>query len=483
MVTGKSFTDRLLTALIIAVLTSTFIAKLWLGGIPFGGWGDYNEVSFAGAARNLMEGRGPFIAPVNVHGNAILKVTPIFIYLLTFSFSLFGVNEFAARVVTLIFSTGSLFALFLLGRLLFNSRVGLLAAALTTANGIFTIFGFNVQSDIMFVFFMLYGLYWYLRSVKENNQRHLIIAGLCSGLAFAAKYTAGILWLIVVLCELGRIFIENGVWKTALKRVLIFGVLTVSISLPFMIYNLIDIGLPYLAYIMGSAITLGESTVGRVIYFIWKTFNPLEYPFILAGFVMQLRQVRKSISAISLISWIAFFLIFIYYKNPHEYYTLPLVPIASLFAAVSISALYDAAHNNLRRMLAALLAAALILSSLGITYVRFIHRKIGYSEYKELGAYCNVSRQHTVFTFREPSFIAADYYVRSPIRLIHDLSIIETERKKNTVFVYGQEQWPENEALSRAATETRIICRTVYDPFSLRKGNKPILKVHRFEKK
>ena len=96
----------------------------------------------------------------------------------------------SGRVLSGIFDVGTIVMIFLLGRLLANRKVGLLAAFL------YAVSAFPIQNSHFFVvdpfvaFFATFTVYFAVRSAKYGGWRNFALAGIGAGLAAACKITA-----------------------------------------------------------------------------------------------------------------------------------------------------------------------------------------------------------------------------------------------------------------------------------------------------
>ena len=96
---------------------------------------------------------------------------------------------FIVRLVCAIFGTLSVWLTFLLGRRLFDARVGLLGAALLSAFPRHILASTEFKPDILVVLLVALTFLWSLDVVRQPNLRAFLWAGAGVGLAVAAKYT------------------------------------------------------------------------------------------------------------------------------------------------------------------------------------------------------------------------------------------------------------------------------------------------------
>ena len=139
-------------ALLVAVLLSvgSHRSQLW----------DRDEPRNAGCAREMMD-RADWVVPVF---NANLRTDkPILLYwFLIASYSLFGVNEFAARLPSALLSVGTCLLTYSIGSRLANRRVGLLAMVVLATTFMFNVAAHWTTPDATLIFFMTASLAWYV---------------------------------------------------------------------------------------------------------------------------------------------------------------------------------------------------------------------------------------------------------------------------------------------------------------------------------
>ncbi|MFQ5873920.1 MAG: ArnT family glycosyltransferase, partial [Dehalococcoidia bacterium] len=93
------------------------------------------------------------------------------------------------RVLSALLDTGTILVVFLIGRRLFSSRVGLLAAAFTTFAVIHIQLSHFYTTDVMFTFFGALSFLFLIGVALEGRRRDAALAGLFFGLALASKFS------------------------------------------------------------------------------------------------------------------------------------------------------------------------------------------------------------------------------------------------------------------------------------------------------
>jgi 4-amino-4-deoxy-L-arabinose transferase-like glycosyltransferase len=120
-----------------------------------------------------------------------LHKPPLALWLMALSMKLFGVNEFAARLPSVILSTVGVYLTFCTGRLLFDPAVGLIAAALQVMNGLLLDLAAGRRPtdhvDTVLLFFVSLGGYAVALDQVRPRWRAVVLIGLCTGCAYLTK--------------------------------------------------------------------------------------------------------------------------------------------------------------------------------------------------------------------------------------------------------------------------------------------------------
>lgn len=173
---------RLLPYLFILSLSA---AWLWINiDKPFIGQHDWNGVVYGQQARNYL--RYGYLklgfAPVNnagivnedaefVYDNHYPPLLPI---LLSFSFRIFGVHEWSARLVPVIFSLATVVMVIKLGKMFGAAASGYRAGLLMSVTPMFIYYGKMTVHEILILPLVLAGFYFYFRWRDSGGNRNLV---------------------------------------------------------------------------------------------------------------------------------------------------------------------------------------------------------------------------------------------------------------------------------------------------------------------
>lgn len=141
-------------------------------------------------------------------GNHIwLHKQPLPLWLIAGSMKIFGVNEIALRLPSIILSSIGIVLTFKVGSYFFNKKVGLLAAFLFSVNGlIIELTSGRVATDhidITFMFFVLLAIFLTTLFIKRKHTLYTVLIGVSIGAALLTKWLTGLIvlpiWLLLVL--------------------------------------------------------------------------------------------------------------------------------------------------------------------------------------------------------------------------------------------------------------------------------------------
>ncbi|MCG6928995.1 MAG: glycosyltransferase family 39 protein [Desulfofustis sp.] len=167
-----------------------------------------------------------------------LHKQPLPLWGMAASMWLFGVNEMALRLPSIILASTATFLVFSVGSYLFDRRIGYFAAFLFSINGlVISLVGGRTATDhvdIFFMFFILLSIYLSIQFITYEKSVFSILVGISIGLAILSKWLPALIvlpvWLLLVWdCR------KFTVKTMAAQFVLIVLVLT-AVFLPWQIY-------------------------------------------------------------------------------------------------------------------------------------------------------------------------------------------------------------------------------------------------------
>lgn len=176
-----------------------------------------------------------------VGNNVWLHKPTVPLWFISASETLFGANEYAVRLPSLLISLLGVYLTFLIGCNLFDQRVGLLAAFLHSINGIvLEVAGGKLASDHVETFFDIFieaAIFFCIISIIKKNRYHLtFLSGVFIGLAIISKWFPAMVVFPVWLT--GAIFSRKFTVKEIVSHMMVMVFGCVIVSLPWFIYML-----------------------------------------------------------------------------------------------------------------------------------------------------------------------------------------------------------------------------------------------------
>jgi len=191
----------------------------------------------------------------------LFKHPPLYNYFIALNYKIFGSSHLTAVSVSILFGSLMILIVFLLGRELYDDRVGLLAAFFLCIDPVHWICSEKIWMETTMSFFMLLAIYLFVLGQKQKY--YLLLSGLSIGLAMLTKYPGILSFLIVVsyVVAIERPMIkQKGFWALCFLSFLVFS--------PWVIWNWKVYGIFFNTVISthGLSSTVGRSVEGLLEY-------------------------------------------------------------------------------------------------------------------------------------------------------------------------------------------------------------------------
>ncbi len=194
---------------------------------------DPDEGRYAEIAREMYES-GDWITP-RLNEVKHFDKPPFTYWLAATSYSIFGVNEFAARLPSALAGIGGIIVIYLLGRCLFNSTVGLLAALILLSSLEYFIIAHLIITDMLLCFFVLLSYLFFCRGCLQKNRKVVFYLFFYITLALG-MITKGPVVLVFTLLPILFYIVLFEEWAILKEMKLLLGLLIfVAISAPWFI--------------------------------------------------------------------------------------------------------------------------------------------------------------------------------------------------------------------------------------------------------
>ncbi|MCG2718018.1 MAG: glycosyltransferase family 39 protein [Nanoarchaeota archaeon] len=196
----SDFLDDRINLIFLLVFIFGLILRLKYLTINQAVW--YDEAAYLGAAKNWVFG-----IPYQLH-----YVRPPLLPFIWAVFYKLGFGELTFRVIMLVFSLAGLWLTYLIGKLLFNKNVGLIAASITAFHYLNLFYTARLLTGIPSLTLWLFTVYFFWQGYVNKKGNYLYLMGLSLILCMLMRFPAGIIALVfliyLVLTE-GFKFIKN----------------------------------------------------------------------------------------------------------------------------------------------------------------------------------------------------------------------------------------------------------------------------------
>ena len=167
-----------------------------------------------------------------------LHKQPLSLWAMAGSMWLFGINEIALRLPSIILVSTAIYLVFSVGSYLFNQKTGYLAAFLFSINGLVIELMAGRRAtdhvDIFFMFFILLSIFLSIQYIKKENTIFSFLVGISIGLAILSKWLPALIvlpiWLLLVWDS------EKFNVKTITVQFVIILITLTAIFLPWQLY-------------------------------------------------------------------------------------------------------------------------------------------------------------------------------------------------------------------------------------------------------
>lgn len=204
-------------------------------------------------------------------GNDYLDKPPLHFWLSAASFKLFGVNSFAYKLPSFLFTILGTFSTYKLGQLLYSESIGKLSALFFYTCFSIILINQDVRTDTILVGIIVFSLWHLIAYVKTNNYWNFVFGFIGIGFAMLAKGPIG---LMVPVLALGTHFLIRNEWYNILKWQWIIGLgITFLVISPMLwgLYHQFDLQ-PNKSFRLSSGIE-GKGTSGLWFYFWDQSFG------------------------------------------------------------------------------------------------------------------------------------------------------------------------------------------------------------------
>ncbi|MCQ9207130.1 MAG: glycosyltransferase family 39 protein [Omnitrophica bacterium] len=331
--------------IVVLILVSGLLFFVGLGRMALT---DPDEVFYAETARE-MHNRGEFLTP-RIFGQPQFEKPPLYYWLVALSFGAFGVNEFSARLASVIFGIFGVLGVYFLGKILISKRAGFLAGIVLATNIKYVILARACVTDMVLCVFILYAFlcFFYGHLSNSKGTKWYLLSAVFLGLSVLTKGPIGIFLPFVITAIYLICTRESGKLKKIpfAKCILLF----LAVSLPWYILMYRTHGKEFIDMFFGFHNIIRflepEHKIGDVFYyyfpatlagfFPWSAFLPIGIWQIIREKDIKIRKTN-----IFLVAWVlVIFVFFSISRTKLPTYTFPIYPALALFMGRLLEVLF-----------------------------------------------------------------------------------------------------------------------------------------------
>jgi len=262
-----------IVSIIVAILVFSFLLRLW--PLQVSHWWD--ETVYLQNSEVIFSGRANF--------DEFWLRPPMLSIIFAGSYFIYH-HLFTAAVMVALLGTLGVFFVYLLGKELFNERVGILAALLYGFSPFLVNASHWIMATMPSMTFLAISFYILLKATKKNNKWLYLFSGIIFTISMLIRFTSIPLLAVVVAYAY--------LIKESRKGMLWFGYGLVGSMLPYLIWVQIKYGFFLSVFLHGSGAVSDQ--VGNVFYYFIYMFEVFS-AIIIVGFILyiifKIRDFKK----------------------------------------------------------------------------------------------------------------------------------------------------------------------------------------------
>ena len=364
---------------LLLIFALAFAVRLYKIDNPIADWHSWRQADTAAVTRNFIkQGFSPLfpkfdsVVSLNQYANQnpdrfFFAEFPIYNILVYPLYKYFGVNVIYHRLVSVFFSSLTIFSLFFLTKLFSSTFVAYTACLIFALLPYNIYYGRVTMPDPLHVFFAVTSLFFVNLYLKHQKTYLSILSGLFYALTILTKPYG-----LVLLLPITYLLMSKILTKKPIKILSIILFLIISFT-PYLLWKIHIDNYPQGQF--GTDWLFNSTNIRfRPAFFRWLVFERFNNlilgggGFVLVCFGLISPKTKKE--TLFYFSWLASLAIFLFIiatgNVTHDYYQLPFVPILSIFAALGIEHLLKIGQKTWQKIFNSLLALALFTMMLAM---------------------------------------------------------------------------------------------------------------------
>ena len=168
-------------------------------------------------------------------GRDYLDKPPLHFWLSALSFKIFGINSFAYKLPSYLFTILGTYSVYRLGKILYNKDIGKLSALLFYTCFSIILINLDVRTDTILVGIVVFSIWNLIAYTEKNNYWNFLFGFIGIGLAMLVKGPIG---LMVPVLALGTHFLIQKDWRNIFKWQWLLGLLIIVLIISPMLWGL-----------------------------------------------------------------------------------------------------------------------------------------------------------------------------------------------------------------------------------------------------
>ncbi len=214
------------TILLMIMLSLILFSKLIYNGLP-----NFDDCYYAEKAKEIITTGD--IWTLKFNNKPEFENPPMHMWIIAGMYKIFGINEYAARFSSALFTVFLIYIVFLIGTLIFNEWAGFFSSFVLSTTFFLTKYSFRAMTDITLTFFIAVSFLFFILGIKKN-ENYFLLSGLFIGFAILTKSIFGVFFLGIMVLFL---IIERRWDKLFSVKFILAGLIALIVASPWYLIN------------------------------------------------------------------------------------------------------------------------------------------------------------------------------------------------------------------------------------------------------
>lgn len=334
----------------LLIITVGLILRIVNISAPLLEWQDWRQTYTAMISRNFyLNGFNILLPQVDLDGSNPGYVAcefPIYQYIVANFYRVFGVQDWIGRSISVVFSIGSMILIFIITKLYYSYTAALISMAFFAILPTNVFYSRAFMPESMLIFCSLATIYLFIKWLKKEKILLFVLSAFFFSLAIAIKPFT--LYLSLPICYLAYLKYNKGIFT----KWYLWGFFIIALIIPVGWYTYAQINLK--TELFGSLWNFKERWGNFKLWLSPKFYSKIlfsrlaEMILTYTGFIFWILGMTKIIDNeeeylfhLWVIGIFGYFLIIAQGNWEHDYYQLPLVPVACIFMGKFLASFFQ----------------------------------------------------------------------------------------------------------------------------------------------